>query len=278
VNEQKDLDRLHDESMQRMRELALGNLQDDKQAFELEKYGIARTDAATDLLEGRGYDEGIAATTREQDITDAATQHKYDLEIEDRKTSGAISLAEAKANPDDWKAIKSEIISGYDNWGGAIYEKKDISFNGKNGKFYEQLGGKLLPYDLTKYLSENERKLAINPSQAMHWAQAKGGPESLPAWFKVKHENVYQALKRDYKANPKPKDPPLTPAPPPTNSGGDNGGGVISEAVKARKTSNPIMSFLNKPATELGPAVVGGIKKAPGAAMDLLNYETSYGQ
>ena len=188
----------HQMTLQRMRDQAAGTRQEDLQQHDFDKYDKSREDAVADLGEQREYDEGIAASDLENERTDAATKHGYDLELEDRQNANAIARAEA-ADPKVWDHITAEVIVGTDQFGGAVYGKKQISYNKQEGRYYEWKNGARLPYDLVSNLTDNEKVLEAEPNRAIQWAEANGGAESLPAWFKLAHKDVYEDVKKDLK-------------------------------------------------------------------------------
>jgi hypothetical protein len=225
--------RAHQETLVRMRETGMNSRQEDTQAHDIETHGIAREETLSDLGALQEYDAGLLSDKYERDDITRAEDHANALELQDRKNTGAISLAEVRANPSGWKPITTKIIDSYNEFGDAVYVEKEISFQPSDGKYYEQVGDAMLPYDLSKNIPENQRALVDRPTQGMNWALTNGGAESLPSWYKVAHPERYEAIKTHLaKQNETENVAPV--------GGGNKVGGTISEGAAARDAMTEI--------------------------------------
>jgi hypothetical protein len=224
-NDRDELLRQHQTTLQNMRQKSMDLRQEDTQAHEFEKYDKQRGDTVSDLAASQEYDKKNYDRDRVDAGLDAERDQQFELDQIRARTSGAIELAELKNNPDEYKSVKVKINEYVGDSPLPVEREIPLSYHSQSGRYYIEQGGKLMPYSLIENLSEVEKNLASNPLDAMAWAQANGGPESLPAWFKVQHEGAYKAVKKEYEKTE------------------DVGGGnkeLLTQATAAREEMAPI--------------------------------------
>ena len=253
-NEQKNLDRMRDEMLQTMRDEAGMAQVDKKQEYATENYDKQRTDMLKDLQTEHEYEAGVLKGGYAREDTTREDEQSHAMDLQRLKNTGALDVADKKNNPTNWQSVKLKAKVGVDQFGFAVEEEIPLSYHKPSGKYYQEKGGMLLPYDMVSNLPEDEGILATDPMQAMNYANAKGGADSLPKWFKQAHPEIYKAVKRDLQGGGSKEDDPdrkssidfinvdtqrRKPSRPPTGNVGDAISRVGSDMFNAIQAENP---------------------------------------
>ncbi len=225
--EAADLDRNHDMTLERMRsknyetaarirsehETGMAKIESDQDLAAAGLASTQRTDAA-DLLYGRQGDLASIKSGR-------------DIELQKLKNKGAIDTAEVRNKVDREQKFSFVEIGPPDENGMPTEKIVLVSYDSVDGKYHQQVGGKRMEYDFVSNLPPDEKALATRPQfkNAMHFAQAKGGVENLPDWYKELHVDVYENLQEAFATFKTDQDSK------------QSSGGALKEADRAEKTT-----------------------------------------